>query len=521
MKLDIFNINEFIETNGCEQVTSRFYLDSNGGPSDDGLFSQRIFGKVGSEARKINFGFIDLRRKFFHPLVYMTIYGMFRALPQVMSGEKFCRLDAAGKIVVSDKPEDGDTGIDFFINNWKKIRWTKIGEENASRAKKENLLSMLKPEEIFVDKFLVIPAYYRDINFSTASGSKKITVEGINASYIKLINATTSDSITFTNAYLTQSSVQKILVDIYTELTKKISGKRGVIRQAVLGKSIDFSTIGVLSCPKLSSDSPALQQVRFNEFGVPLHFCLSLFYPFVIKWLEDFFHGYEHAASIVIDGDKRYDLPATTYGKLTSTSLSKLVDGYIKDKTRHIRSQHFWLDGVGDDTKLVATFEGRKFPDRPFTLTDLFYEACMDVTQNKHVIATRYPVTGPESVITCSIKLLTTEETVDVSGSYDAGGLGDKRFTHYPYFPTDGKGNILHDKIKWIDTYVPNVAFLKGLGGDFDGDTMRVIGLFSAEANMEAQRVMQSPLNFLDARGNFIRGVHREGGLALYMLTKD
>ena len=30
-------------------------------------------------------------------------------------------------------------------------------------------------------------------------------------------------------------------------------------------------------------------------------------------------------ASIVIDGDKRYDLPATTYGKLTSTSLSKLA----------------------------------------------------------------------------------------------------------------------------------------------------------------------------------------------------
>jgi len=50
---------------------------------------------------------------------------------------------------------------------------------------------------------------------------------------------------------------------------------------------------------------------------------------------------------------------------------------------------------------------------------------------------------------------------------------------------------------------------------------MRVIGLFSAEANMEAQRVMQSPLNFLDARGNFTRGIHREGGLALYMLTKD
>jgi DNA-directed RNA polymerase beta' subunit len=520
VKLDLFDINDFIKVNSCLPVTSRFYLDSNGGPSDDGLFSTKIFGKFGSIERKNNFGYVDLRRKFFHPLVYMTIYGMFRALPQVVAGEKFCRLDASGKIIVSDKPEDGETGIDFFVKNWNRIRWTKIGEENASRTKKENLLSMLKPEEIFIDKWLIIPAYYRDINFSTASGSKKISVEGVNASYIKLINAATSESITFTNAYLTQSSVQKTLVDIYAELTKKISGKRGVIRQAVMGKSIDFSTIGVLSCPRLTAMDPTKQQVRFNEYGVPLHFALSLFYPFVIKWLEDFFHGYEHAASIVIDGDKRYDLPQTTYGAITSTSLQKLVDSYIKDKTRLIRSQHFWLDGLGDKSKLIAKFEHMKFPDRPFTLTDLFYEACMDVVQTKHVIATRYPVTGPESVIACRVKLLTTEETVDVSGPGEEGGMNDKRFTEYPYFPTDGKGNILHDKIKWIDTYVPNVSFLKGLGGDFDGDTMRVIGLFSAEANLEAERMMASPLNYVDAKGNFIRGIHREGGLAIYMLTK-
>ena len=50
---------------------------------------------------------------------------------------------------------------------------------------------------------------------------------------------------------------------------------------------------------------------------------------------------------------------------------------------------------------------------------------------------------------------------------------------------------------------------------------MRVIGLFSAEANMEAEKMMNSPLNYVDAKGGFIRGIHREGGLAIYMLTKD
>ena len=50
---------------------------------------------------------------------------------------------------------------------------------------------------------------------------------------------------------------------------------------------------------------------------------------------------------------------------------------------------------------------------------------------------------------------------------------------------------------------------------------MRVIGLYSSEANMEAKKIMYSPMNYLDSKGNFIRGIHREGGLALYMLTKD
>jgi hypothetical protein len=52
-------------------------------------------------------------------------------------------------------------------------------------------------------------------------------------------------------------------------------------------------------------------------------------------------------------------------------------------------------------------------------------------------------------------------------------------------------------------------------------DTMRVIGLFSAEANLEAKKLMQSPLNYVDPKGGFTRKIHREGALPLYMLTKE
>ena len=52
-------------------------------------------------------------------------------------------------------------------------------------------------------------------------------------------------------------------------------------------------------------------------------------------------------------------------------------------------------------------------------------------------------------------------------------------------------------------------------------DTFRIIGLFTKEANMEADMMMHSPYNFLNPSGDLIRSVDREGGMGLYMMTRD
>ena len=52
-------------------------------------------------------------------------------------------------------------------------------------------------------------------------------------------------------------------------------------------------------------------------------------------------------------------------------------------------------------------------------------------------------------------------------------------------------------------------------------DTFRLIGIFSEEANKEAELSANAPLNFVDTNGNFTRGVAGEAGISLYMLTKD
>jgi hypothetical protein len=156
MKLDIFDLNKFVELNKIKEVTNHFILDSMGLPDKDGLFSLDIFGRYGSPDRKNNFGYINLKRKFLHPMVYNIIQKMYTNLPLVISGEKYVRLDINGVIVNEEDKSKGYTGIDFFIDNWDKINWN--GINSKARIKKEALLSKLDKKEVFVEKWLVIPA---------------------------------------------------------------------------------------------------------------------------------------------------------------------------------------------------------------------------------------------------------------------------------------------------------------------------------------------------------------------------
>lgn len=516
MKLDIFDINKFIEVNMCKEVTSHFALDSTGQADSEGLFSTEIFGRFGSQERRINFGFINLRRKFFHPVIYNTIQKMFLNLPQVLSGEKYVTLEANGKLVVVDDPSKGGTGIDFFIDNWKKINWNAIGSD--ARIKKEELLGMVNDKETFIDKWLAIPAYYRDINLNNKS-SGKIAIDDLNALYIKVINLSNTESITFTSSYHTQSMMQMIVNEIHNTLTKKISGKHGVIRQAIMGKSIDYAATAVISAPRVDSNTSEKQQIPFNYIGVPLHIVCSLFFPFVVKSLEDYFYEFEQETEVQLIGDRTVPVDDIVFKSISSENLQKMVQSFITDKTKLTRSLPVKI-GEHKLTNLLKGYDTDKI-GREITLTDLLFLIASDIIKNKHVLSSRYPISGAESIIVNKIKILTTEDTIDMEYTDANEILKFKGINTYPYFPVDAKGNILHKQIKWIDTVVPNNAFLAGMGGDYDGDTFRLIGIFSDEANEEAKLSANNPLNFVDTNGNFIRGAAGECGISLYMLTKD
>ena len=65
---------------------------------------------------------------------------------------------------------------------------------------------------------------------------------------------------------------------------------------------------------------------------------------------------------------------------------------------------------------------------------------------------------------------------------------------------------------------------MKLIGGDYDGDTVFLRGLFSLEANEEAEQIITSKSNVIGPDGKITRSIASIGKdctMSLYELTKD
>jgi DNA-directed RNA polymerase beta' subunit len=105
------------------------------------------------------------------------------------------------------------------------------------------------------------------------------------------------------------------------------------------------------------------------------------------------------------------------------------------------------------------------------------------------------------------VRIITTELT-------ERKVLGGKDYPFYPVIDA-AKG-----RVTWVDSIRLNNAYTEALGADFDGDRIRVFGLFTQEANAEAERIIRSPKNVAESVGGASRVVKNEGILTIYSLTR-
>lgn len=522
MILDIFDQNELIRVNKLQEVTDPVLFIKNTSPTPEGLVSTEIFG-ISVKDRKETFAYISLYSHFLHPFIYKLLKRLNRNFESIVHGTKRFVIE---KGVLIENEEEGKTGLKFLYDNWEKLSF----EKNMSSLRNERIdvLNAYKKNVLFTDKWIVIPAFYRDVNARMAEKGI-VSHHVINDMYSKLIRYTStlknSNSFEFTLT-MTEAKIQELLVELYDSTKGRIDKKHGMIRKNLLGKSIDYGSRLVISAPEFDAETPDEMKVDFYHTGVPLAQCCTLFYPFISNWVKGFFlkelerTGNKYPIKGK-DGNVEFVKLKNTEKYIDIEFIKKQIDNFITNFPSRFDMVELETEEPRK-TPLYMAFTGRHYEkgkpetqspiaDRPLTWCDILYQAAIEVVENKHVYVTRYPLLDYFGTYASKIRVLSTTETI-------AMYVGERVYPHYPVIDLKTKKEDIASQ--FTDTLVMSNLYLPGLVGDYDGDQVTVKGLFSQEANIEAEKIMKSKSNILNIYGDNMRKTTNEGIQTLYALTK-
>lgn len=503
MYLTMLNMDRFVEDNKLSEITDPIYLEHKR-PTPQGLFSYEIFG-ISQYDRSTIWAYIDLGGRFLHPLAAINFKKYGATYENIIYGLKNYKF-VNGEFI---EDENGETGIDFLYDNYDKIKWRET--KSVTSSERIKFLKQGK-DKLFITKFPVCPPFYRDINDNQAVG-----IPVVNDMYKKLISQSIAlkrrGSFSFFGN-LTKANMQHTLIDIYNHYMNMIKGKRGIFRQSVMGRNIDYGTWLVLSAPVIDGDKYTDMMVDFDHFGYPLDALLSMFKPFIFKAVKEFFEN-EFTRSgkytAITDNGSIVDLdlidPSIDYSdEVINKKIAQFINGH---STRfEVIKVPKNVQGIDADMILTGSFGASKnISSRPMTWTDLFYVIANDVLENKHVMQSRYPIDHFYSVAYCKIRVMSTIKT-------QPAVIDGKKYKWYPVIePNKDSSNA------FVNTLSPCNVYLKAEGADFDGDSVPNRGIFTTEANLDAERFMRDKKNFLDLVGKNIRTTERDFIQLLYSLT--
>ena len=468
--------DKMIERAGLKCVTSPIMFTNGTDFNPEGLFSYEIFGSTTDERRR-QCAYIDLHQKFFHPFVYEILYKLDRNIDVCASGKGSWTI-VDGKLKEIKNKQDPlyneeNTGLNWLIKNFDQLEFKR--NTSVSRNDRVTMISSLTKDEIFIQKWIVIPVFYRDVDFSNG----KMAVPDLDKMYNKLIqysNGLGDESFSFFNngnCY----SIQSILKDIRKYGQSLIEKKNGHFHKAILGKSTDYGSRDVISVPVMNHyETPNQNPVDIMHTGIPVTKCIAIAYPFMKKYCLDFFaNNFRNVKEYPV-----YKWVNGTYkivGKVkikdqmqiyTAQYIDKKMERYMKSPGTRFETINIITE---DDKEIPMHFSGllRPLPgvnlksfstslyERPMTWTDLFYQAAMEVAADKYVYITRYPVTSYASIFPTQCMPMSTLNTMPLE-------VEGKFYPNYPVIDLSLSTNKV--STLFIDTVTMSNLFLDALGGD-------------------------------------------------------
>ena len=544
LKTELLDVDKFIKVNNLKEVYDPVFFNGPT-PSEHGLLSNEIFGITKSERAGI-YAYIDLGGYFLHPLAYKTLKKLNSKIENIVHGIDTYSITETGDIVQDD---NGNTGIDWLKKNFSKIKFTK--NDSRSRNLKIDFINM-ESDKIWINKYIVIPAYYRDVDTKQAS----IGVGEINKLYSSLIIAskslkeTANYGLTLSNA--TKGRIQNTLVQIFDwfgqgttingqKTSGNLPGKTGLIKRGALYKTVDYSVRLVMSAPDLEAENIEDLMVDMDHAAEPLAAVLCNFKPFVIFWLRRFFENefagkYEYP--ILSKNGEAISVPILDYqimfsDNILNSQIERFIHGYSNrfipidvpvdmeelakiNKSRkekiNLDNIHMMIDYRLESIKNDST--SKEMIHRPLTWCDLFYIAACEVTEDKMVLITRFPIDSYLNQFPSKIRVKSTVKTEPISIEINGE---TKLFKWYP---------VIREKDINKNTsplFSDTLSICNGIIGamlmDYDGDTSIVKPVYTVEANEECRKVAKSKIQLVGMDGTCMRDISKENIISLYSLT--
>ena len=408
LHLEILDIDKFIKVNEVKRITNPVFYSRDNVPTSDGLLSNEIFGITRDDRAGI-FGYISLENYYIDPSCYKCWCKIDSIIKDVVHKVSKYRVDETGKIVEDPK---GKNGVKFLKDNIDKIKFRT--SESIKRDLKVRYLEKNR-YKMFINKYLVIPPYYRDTN----TGKRSVGVGGINELYSKLIIAVNSTTTPFEYGFdcsgINEGRVQETLVAIYdwfcgnsnetmkVEKGVGIAGKMGILHRSVLTKTINYSARLVITGPELKANRPEDMMVNFEYSAIPLAACIACFRPYIQYWVRRFFDnefvGTEQYPVMNKNGEISYEYPKDPLIVFSDERIKSEMETFINGYNNRFVPIEVPLEDASK--KVYMQFKGRFANDnrinepifnRRLTWCDIFYMAACEVVQDKYCSITRYPV---------------------------------------------------------------------------------------------------------------------------------
>lgn len=549
----LINPNEIIKNEDLKEVTSsKIFLNNSSELNPEGLASDIIFGKPGSPERKTSWGYISLGDVFMAPHVFYVLKRLKSGIANDMKvGLGRYYVDHEGelqKLKENEVPPETalykkpGTGFDWLKEAWPYISW-KITNDMTNTAKiKRRLLKSLSVDQVFWDKVLVLPAFYRDVDIAQ---QKKNVINSFYTSLMyyseilkknDMLNFYESDP-TIPSKPISFVKIQDKLIEIYDFFFSKLGGANGFVNKYVVGKATDYGARLVITTPSFNCERFSDAEVDFFHSSVPLSVAINIFAPFMIynisRWLSNYIGGQNSIRYYDFESKSftKCDLDPTYIEEMTESFIRAGMSRYRDDK--HERLKPVTLKGVGGkripvqmyfsflDGKMnfstdigslsEETDEDLANKIRNITFCEFYYLVAEDCLAGKAIYNTRYPADDYYHTYPSQMNIIP-------STNYTQVYVDGRFYKRYPITNVDRNDSAAIERL-FIDTMRMHSVFPASLGADFDGDQISTAGVFSEEGNADTEKHMRELTNVIGINGEIIREFPNVVKHGIYNLT--